>query len=136
MGRRPMPFRIWLFRTAMQRLSKLRQHAQAARRDVSRERCLILTQSAEACEPIMETDQSPSQQVSRRERSNRLTSLLSRLPAPDRRILELRALAGLSYEEVGLRLGIEPATARKRYGRALLRIRALLLADGFTESRL
>src|SRR4051794_14947389 len=37
-GRRPMPFRDWLFRTAFQRLSKLRQHAQAARRDVGRER--------------------------------------------------------------------------------------------------
>ena len=51
-------------------------------------------------------------------------------------ILELRALAGLSYEETGARLDIEPAAARKRYGRALLRLRVLLLADGLTESHL
>jgi DNA-directed RNA polymerase specialized sigma24 family protein len=48
----------------------------------------------------------------------------------------LRALEGLSYENVGARLEIEPATARKRYGRALLRLRVLLLADGLTESHL
>jgi DNA-directed RNA polymerase specialized sigma24 family protein len=40
----------------------------------------------------------------------------------------------LPYEEVGRRLEIEPATARKRYGRALLRLRSLLLADGLKES--
>jgi len=55
---------------------------------------------------------------------------------PDRAILRMRAFEGLSYEAAGSRLQIEPATARKRHGRALLRLRALLLADGLTESHL
>ena len=32
--RRPMPFRLWIVRTAIQRLLKLTRHARAARRDV------------------------------------------------------------------------------------------------------
>ena len=36
----------------------------------------------------------------------------------------------------GWQLAIEPATARKRYGRALLRLRTLLLNEGVTESYL
>ena len=39
-GRRPMPFRVWLFRTAIQRVGKLRRHVSAARRDLGRERPL------------------------------------------------------------------------------------------------
>ena len=137
-GRRPMPFRDWLFRTAFQRLSKLRQHAQAARRDVGREREPVYGDDAGGgeCRPMAADGPTPSEHLAERERCSRLTCLLGRLSDPDRTILELRVFEGLSYEEVGDRLAIEPAAARKRYGRALLRLRVLLLAEGLTESRL
>jgi RNA polymerase sigma-70 factor, ECF subfamily len=136
MVRRPMPFRDWIFRTAFQRLLKIRQHALAARRDIGREKQLRDASSSAAIRPMMVGGSTPSQEASARERSIRLNHLLRQLAPPDRAILKLRTFQGLSYEEVGDRLDIDPAAARKRYGRALLRLRVLLLADGLTESRL
>ncbi len=139
--RRPMPFRIWILRTAAQRLLKLRRKATAARRDAGRDRPLedplgSSRGEAAAGAVIQARTLSPSQQAAARDTARRLHAALERLSAPDRTILGLRALEGLSYENVGARLEIEPATARKRYGRALLRLRVLLLADGLTESHL
>jgi RNA polymerase sigma-70 factor (ECF subfamily) len=136
-ARRPMPFRTWLLRTAMQRLLKLRRHATAARRDVSRERPLPEDDSTPGpFRPIAADGPTASQQLAARDLARRLHAVLDRLPEADRAIVGMRALEGLSYEDAGARLEIDPATARKRYGRALLRLRALLLADGLTESHL
>jgi DNA-directed RNA polymerase specialized sigma24 family protein len=69
-----------------------------------------------------------------RDEADRLHVVLDRMTGPDRTILGMRTCEGLSYEEAATRLGIEPAAARRRYGRALLRLRASLLAGGQTES--
>jgi RNA polymerase sigma-70 factor (ECF subfamily) len=136
-ARRPMPFRTWLLRTAVQRLLKLRRHAVAARRDVSRERPMPEDDSSPGqFRPIATDSPTASQQLAARDLASRLHAVLDRLPEADRAILGMRALEGLSYDDAGARLEIDPATARKRYGRALLRLRALLLADGLTESHL
>jgi RNA polymerase sigma-70 factor (ECF subfamily) len=145
-ARRPLPLRSWIVRTALQRLLKLRQHARAARRDVAREQALNVPASSWAegimsgvrpSEPLPAArGPSPSQHVADRERASRLQAVLRRLAEGDRAIVELRIFQGLPYEEIGRRLDIEPAAARKRYGRALLRLRTLLLAEGLTESRL
>jgi RNA polymerase sigma-70 factor (ECF subfamily) len=134
--RRPMPFRTWLLRTALQRVSKLRRHATAARRDRARERPLEgPDDSATAPGGRMAADgPTPSRQAAARDVANRLHAVLGRLPEPDRAIVSMRTFEGLSYEEAASRLEIEPAAARKRYGRALLRLRASLLAEGLTES--
>jgi RNA polymerase sigma-70 factor, ECF subfamily len=136
MARRPMPFRMWLFRTAIQQILKLRRHALAARRSVSREQPLPTNSSSGHHRLAMVGDSTPSQEVAARERTIRLNHLLNQLAPPDWAILELRTFQGLSYEEAGNRLNTDPVAARKRYGRALLRRRALLVADGLTESRL
>jgi RNA polymerase sigma-70 factor (ECF subfamily) len=78
----------------------------------------------------------PDQQAAARDVAGRLHAVLDRLPEPDRAILAMRTFDGLSYEEAAARLEIEPAAARKRYGRALLRLRAAMLAEGLTESTL
>jgi RNA polymerase sigma-70 factor (ECF subfamily) len=52
----------------------------------------------------------------------------------DQEILLLRNLEGLSNQEVAQLLDIEPATASQRYGRALLRLRNVLIAAGLMES--
>jgi RNA polymerase sigma-70 factor (ECF subfamily) len=138
--RRPMPFRLWILRTAIQRLLKLTRAARAAQRDIARERPFSHGAGSSQGQPHHEDLQAiaatPSQQAAARDTATRLHRALERLGEPDRMILELRALAGLSYEEAGRRLEIEPVAARKRYGRALLRLRVLLLADGLTESNL
>jgi RNA polymerase sigma-70 factor (ECF subfamily) len=138
LGRRPMPFRLWLFRSAIERVSKLRRHAVAARRDIGRERPLSLLDSSSpsAGRLLRSAGPTPSHQAAARDAASRLHAALGRLPEPDRALLTMRVFEGLSYEEAGPRLGIEPATARKRYGRALLRLRTLLLAEGLTESHL
>ena len=58
------------------------------------------------------------------------------LPAAQREVLLMRNFEGLSYQEVACILDIDSATARKRYGRALLQLRHLLLEGGLTESEL
>jgi RNA polymerase sigma-70 factor, ECF subfamily len=138
LGRRPMPFRLWLFRTAIERVSKLRRHAAAARRDVGRERSLALLDSSSPspARAIRSTGPTPSQQAAAHDAAGRLHAALERLREPDRALLNMRAFEGLSYVEAGSRLGIDPAAARKRYGRALLHLRTLLLAEGLTESNL
>jgi DNA-directed RNA polymerase specialized sigma24 family protein len=47
----------------------------------------------------------------------------------------MRDFEGLSYQEVACLLDIDPAAARKRYGRALLRLRKLLLESGLLEDQ-
>ncbi len=138
LGRRPMPFRLWLFRSAIERVSKLRRHAVAARRDIGRERPLSLwdSSSPSPARPVRSAGPTPSQQAAAHDAASRLHAALERLAEPDRALLNIRAFEGLSYEEAGSRLGIDPAAARKRYGRALLRLRTLLLAEGLTESHL
>jgi DNA-directed RNA polymerase specialized sigma24 family protein len=48
------------------------------------------------------------------------------LPATDREVLALRLADEMPYEEVGCLLEIEPAAARQRYVRALLRLQKVL----------
>jgi RNA polymerase sigma-70 factor (ECF subfamily) len=137
-GRRPMPFRVWLLRSAIERVSKLRRHAVAARRDIGRERSLAVLESSSSspARPFKATPPTPSQQAAARDVAGRLHAALEQLPESDRALLNMRAFEGLSYEEAGARSGIDSAAARKRYGRALLRLRAHLLAEGLTESHL
>jgi RNA polymerase sigma-70 factor (ECF subfamily) len=139
-GRRPMPFRSWLLRTALQRVSKLRRHASAARRDLGREQPLEMPDDSAPGSPgpppLAASGPTPSQQAAARDAAGRLHAVLGRLPESDRAILAMRTFEGLSYEEAAARLEIEPAAARKRYGRALLRLRASMLAEGLTESTL
>jgi RNA polymerase sigma-70 factor (ECF subfamily) len=134
--RRPMPFRLWLIGTAVERLLKLRRHALAGRRNIERERLLRGDGAARPSAHNLGALSTPSRQFAAREQALRLNAWLQRLPQADRAILRMRAIEGLTYEEAALQLGIEPATARKRYGRALLRLRTLLLAEGVTESHL
>ena len=56
--------------------------------------------------------------------------MLGQLSEADREILLMRNLESLSNQEAAEVLQIEPVAASKRYGRALLRLRSLLLASG------
>lgn len=131
---RPMPFADWLERTAYERLIMLRRrHLGAARRSARREQrmpdrtSLLLARRLTA-------NSSPSQQVSRREMAQRIRALVDSLPAADREILWLRSFEERGYDEIAALLGIEAAAARKRHGRALLRLHALMQSAGLTSS--
>ena len=66
----------------------------------------------------------------------RCADALASLPEADREILLMRTSDELPFEEVGCLLGIEPPAARKRYGRALVRLQTVLTDGGLTESEL
>ena len=53
-----------------------------------------------------------------------------RLPAQQRRIVELRLVDGFSFAHCGLRLGIGEDAARMRFGRALDALRRELVRVG------
>jgi RNA polymerase sigma-70 factor, ECF subfamily len=135
--RRPMPFRLWLRKTAYERLLKVqRQHLKTAKRAAGREVPLPQESSLLLAEQLLAAGPTPSQQVAKRELVRRLRSALSELPSAQREVLLMRNFEGLSYQEVAYILDIDAAAARKRYGRALLQLRHRLLEGGLRESEL
>ena len=135
--RRPMPFRLWLRKTAYERLLKVqRRHLGAARRNAGREVALPAESSAALAEGLLGADSAPSHRAERAELAARLRSALDELPEADREVLVLRNFEGLSNPEAGYLLGLDPAAVSKRHGRALLRLREVLWRGGHMESGL
>jgi RNA polymerase sigma-70 factor (ECF subfamily) len=134
--RQPMPFRLWLRQTADKQVIALwRRHVGADRRAVSRE-CPLPGPSAPGLDHrLAAAGSTPSRRLHREEMVGRVRQALAGLPEVDREVLLMRTFEGLSYDEVSRRLGIEPAAARKRHGRAVLRLDQLLAEAGLTESQ-
>ena len=135
--RRPMPFHLWLRKTTYERLLMIhRRHLKAAGRDVQREVPLPDRSSLGLARQLLAPDSTPSRQVAASELARRVRSSVAQLPDVDREILLMRTFEGTSYEEAACVLGIKPDAAKKRHGRALLRLHQLLLESGLTESEL
>ena len=128
--RRPMPFHLWIRKTAYERLLNLRRDHQRARRAIDREVPLPERSSLLMVRPFLS---SPSRQAEAREFAERVSRAVAELPERDREILTMRHAEELSYEEIGYLLEIKPAAARQRYGRALIRLQAVLSAHGLLE---
>jgi RNA polymerase sigma-70 factor (ECF subfamily) len=132
--RRPMPFRLWLRKTAQERLVMLRRrHLGAQGRSMRREVPLPERSSLLLARPFLAAGSTPSRQLGRNELARRVRQAVSRLPEADQEILLLRAYEGLSNQEVAYLFDIDPATASKRHGRAVLRLHRLLLEAGLSE---
>jgi RNA polymerase sigma-70 factor (ECF subfamily) len=132
-----MPFRLWLRQIAHDRLLKARRyHLGTVRRSLEREVPLPDGSGGLLAEQLFAAGSSPSQRLRRQELEERLQEAFAQLPEADREIVLLRTIEGLSYQEVGYLLAIEPAAARKRHGRALVRLHKILFQDGLTESSL
>lgn len=135
--RRPMPFRLWLRKTACERVMMAhRKHVQASRRSIDRETSLASRSSDQLAEQLLASGISPSQAIGRGELARRVRQAVQQLPEIDREILLLRHFEGLSYREAAQLLEVEEAAARKRYGRALVRLSKLLADNGLTESQI
>jgi RNA polymerase sigma-70 factor (ECF subfamily) len=133
--RRPMPFRLWLRKTAYERLLMIqRHHLQAGRRAVGREVPLPDRSSVQLFRQLLAPGSTPGMEMAKAELARRVRQAVARLAEIDREVLLMRNLEGLSNHEVAQVLEIEPSAASQRYGRALLRLRKLLLAGGFSES--
>jgi RNA polymerase sigma-70 factor (ECF subfamily) len=132
--RRPMGLRTWLFKTAYERLLKVRRHHARARRAVGREVPWPDRSSLLLVQPLLSRNSAPSRRLEKQELARRVRQALGSLSEVDREILLMRNLEELPYEEIGTLLDLEPAAARQRYGRALLRLRRALLANGLLEN--
>ena len=65
--------------------------------------------------------------------NGRVGNAVAQLGDADREVLLMRHAEELPYEEIACLLEIEPAAARKRYGRALLRLQNILTEHGLLE---
>jgi RNA polymerase sigma-70 factor (ECF subfamily) len=132
--RRPMPFSLWLRKTAQERVSNHRRdHLQAARRSVHREEVLPGKSSLMLAAPLLETHSSPSQRVMKREYERLVSEAVAELGELDREILLMRNVEGLSQRDIGQVLDLSHDAVRKRYGRALVKLQGLLVAKGVSE---
>jgi RNA polymerase sigma-70 factor (ECF subfamily) len=135
LARPPMAFRLWLRQIAYDRLIMMRRkHVEAGRRAVTRELPLPDRSTVHLGRRLLSDVSSPSQHMIRGELARRVRQAMSELSEADREILLMRNFEGLSNQEAAQVLEIEPSAANKRYGRALLRLRAVLLHGGMTES--
>jgi RNA polymerase sigma-70 factor (ECF subfamily) len=131
---RPMPFRLWLRKKAYERLLNLRRdHVTRARRSVRREVALLDRSSRLLARPLLARGPSPSGPLQRRELAERLRQAVAGLAEMDQEVLLLRHAEDLSFEEIAALLDIETVTARKRFGRALIRLQQALREAGLLE---
>jgi RNA polymerase sigma-70 factor (ECF subfamily) len=134
--RQPMPFHIWLRKTAYERLLMARrQHVDAGQRAVGREVPLPDRSSLVLAAKLIPKGSTPSQLLGRRELALRVQRILERLAATDREVLLMRNIEERSYQEIACILDIDPTAARKRYGRAIFRLHALIVEDGLMGSQ-
>jgi RNA polymerase sigma-70 factor (ECF subfamily) len=132
-----LPFRLWLRQIAHDRLLKLRRyHIGSARRTLVREVPLPDQSSLQLAQHLLARGPAPGEQLDSDELARRLRHGLAQLADADREVLLMRNFEGLSYQEIGFVLAVEPGAARKRHGRALLRLHKILFHGGLTESQL
>jgi RNA polymerase sigma-70 factor, ECF subfamily len=138
---RPMPFFLWLRFITEQRLQIIhRRHLGAKARDAGRDVSLghlahppVSSESLAA--QLVGRHSSPSQAAMRVEMQARLHAALETMNPIDREILALRHFEQLSNSETAQVLGLREDAASQRYGRALVRLKDMLLSfPGFGES--
>jgi RNA polymerase sigma-70 factor (ECF subfamily) len=62
--------------------------------------------------------------------AERLSRAVGRLSEADREVLLMRHAENLPFEDIACLLDVEPAAARKRFGRALIRLQKVLGDEG------
>src|SRR5262249_40097983 len=135
-GRTEGEFLAWLRQVLASVLANFVRHYQETkRRDVRLERQLAaeLEQSSMALDRALRapasSPSSPSRQAERREQAVLLAEALHRLADDDRELLVLRHLEGLSFPEVAERMGRTLDSVKKRWPRALVRLRQAFEGD-------
>jgi RNA polymerase sigma-70 factor (ECF subfamily) len=128
-------FRLWLRQLAYDRLLHARrQHLKAKRRSVEREVHLPEDSSVQLGRQLLSAAPGPTTDLLNKEFALRVREAVHCLPEADREMVLLRNFEGLSNQEAAQLLGLKPATASQRYGRALIRLREILLERGLNES--
>jgi len=87
-------------------------------------------------ERLLASASASAEPLGREELARRLRLALDQLGEMDREVLLMRNFENLSYQEISHLLDIDAAAARKRHGRALIRLHKILSEGGLTESNL
>ncbi len=124
----------WLRRILASNLANLiRHYFGTRRRDMNLERELVdsFNESSRVMDPgLMAPQDSPSQQVSKREQELIVTDALGALREDYRQVVFLRHLEGLTFPEISKRMNRTEDSVKKIWARALARLRSELKARG------
>jgi RNA polymerase sigma-70 factor (ECF subfamily) len=121
---------VWLRGLAWERLLNLqRQHLDAKCRAVHRAVPLPAESSALLARALLAGGPSPSEAAVQEELRRRLQRAVEQLQPPDRDVILMRHYEEMSNGEVAEALGLTASGATMRYGRALFRLKEILLAD-------
>lgn len=118
-GQTVVQWRDWLRTILLHQLANHRRQFRAAKRRVGRE-VAIADVGRDDCPEIAD---SPSHDLDRREREAGLLAAIERLPDRYRELVVWHNKERLPFEEVGRRHGVSAEAARKRWTRALARLR-------------
>jgi RNA polymerase sigma-70 factor (ECF subfamily) len=127
----PMPFYLWLRRITAQKLIDVQRFHLGQRRDaereVNRDACELPPATSEAMAvALVARGLSPSEEAARGELKARIEEALERMGPEDREMIALRHFEELSGPETAQVLGIGVEAARKRYLRALEKLKQVL----------
>ena len=133
LAERKVPLLIWLRFLAVQRCITLaRRHLMAAGRDARREQRMdapAYDSASAALEHALSAHMTtPSGAAARTEMESNVREAVQSLAPFDREVLCLRHFEAFDNAETAAALGIDPGTASKRYVRALVRLRAVMVA--------
>jgi RNA polymerase sigma-70 factor (ECF subfamily) len=121
---------IWLRGLTRERLIRLhRRHVGAKCRTVVRERALPEASSIFLARQLLAGGTSPTKALRRKELRGRVQGALDKLAPDDRDIILMRHFEDMSNREVSQALGLSDSAASMRYGRAVFRLKQLLMAD-------
>jgi len=130
----PLPVFLWLRQLAAQKLLDahrfhLRTRRRSARREVSLERGWgPPSQTWALAERLLGRDPSPSKAAAMVEARARFEEALDRMEEVDREMVALRHFERLTAAEAAEVLGIRKEAAKKRYLRAMLKLREILVS--------
>jgi RNA polymerase sigma-70 factor (ECF subfamily) len=124
---RPLPFYGWLRQLAGERIIDAhRRHVTSQRRTVTMEHGNLELPDASAdvlARGLFADDTSPSNNLARQERHERLRTALASLSQRDREVLVMRHLEQLTTAEIAAMLEITEPAVKSRLLRALIRMR-------------
>lgn len=115
-------FAGWLQQAALRKIIDRQRYHRAARRDPAREVAAAAAFTRDDLERLAATLPSPSGEAMRHEELEQLQQALAAMAAPDRQLVRMVYVDGLSHAAVARQLGISETASRKQLSRALARL--------------